>query len=325
MATKLNKPDVNRYNNADHIEFHELSCKICDKYRTAISAPALITAYYDSVAQEESIYKWVRKSEFTEKKAETDYNRDRIYTGIMSIVRSNLKHFDPAVRDNARHVYNLLENYGDLTHAGYDAETAGIDSVVARLNSNEYILAVQSLGLEPWINELASQNTLFKEYVNDTAQEHIDKPAVDQRMARRQTDDALRSITNRVTALIELNGAAEYSAFADEFNVLTNHYNTLVHEHYGRIHAKTDISPADIAPIEVQQYTGKPIYVIPAVSIRKTSKDGTETTVELTFSVDFTVAYKNNVSPGTATLIINGIGKYIGELTTTFNIMINGK
>ncbi|MDR2816302.1 MAG: hypothetical protein LBB62_06330, partial [Proteiniphilum sp.] len=77
---------------------------------------------------------------------------------------------------------------------------------------------------------------------------------------------------------------------------------------------------ATIAPIAVQPYTGKPVYVIPRISIRQTAKAGTEKTVELRFSEDFTVAYKNNVAPGTATLVIMGIGKYAGELVTTFNI-----
>jgi hypothetical protein len=50
-------------------------------------------------------------------------------------------------------------------------------------------------------------------------------------------------------------------------------------------------------------------------------KDGTEKTIVLEFTKDFTVAYENNVNVGTATLHITGIGKYVGTLTTTFNIV----
>jgi hypothetical protein len=71
----------------------------------------------------------------------------------------------------------------------------------------------------------------------------------------------------------------------------------------------------------MQKYTGKPLYVIPQVSIRQTAKDGSETVVELVFSEDFTVSYKNNTITGTATVCIRGIGKYTGELQTTFNII----
>jgi hypothetical protein len=320
MKVFLRRPDISRYNNADHVEYHKTSYSICDKFKTLINVPELLTDYHGKVTQEDGIYKWMRRSEYTAKKAEADNARDRVYTGIMGLVRTNLKHFDPSIRDNATHVYNLLENYGDLTNAGYDAETASIDSVVTKLNSSDYTLAVQNLGLTPWLVELTNQNTLFKSYVDDTIQEQVNKPEISFRQARSETDEALRRITTRVTSLIDLNGPETYVAFVDEFNVVTNHYNTLVHEHYGRIHARTDITSANIAPIDVQPYTGKPIYVIPAVSIRKVAKDGSETVVELVFSEDFTVAYKNNVERGTATLIIKGIGKYVGEITTTFNI-----
>ncbi|MDR2041660.1 MAG: DUF6261 family protein [Tannerella sp.] len=320
---KLNKPDLHSYSNGDHIGFHKLSDGTCVKFSTVIDAPDLLCDYGCKVAQEDGIYKWMRRSEFTAKKAETDHNRDRVYTGILEIVRANMKHFDASIRDNASHVYNLLENYGDLTRAGYDVETNGIDSIVTRLNSEAYILAVQNLGLTPWINELASLNALFKSYVNDTTQEQVDQPDISTRTARLQTDEALRKITRRVSALIDLNGGEDYADFAKEFNVLVNHYNTLVHEHYGRLHAKTDLSPANIAPIAVQPYTGKPIYVIPEVFLTKTGKDGSEETIELVFSKDYSVAYKENVEPGTAKLIIKGIGQYTGELITTFNIERN--
>jgi hypothetical protein len=50
-------------------------------------------------------------------------------------------------------------------------------------------------------------------------------------------------------------------------------------------------------------------------------KEGKQTVLHPVFSEDFTVAYKNNIEPGTATLLIKGIGKYAGEITTTFNIV----
>jgi hypothetical protein len=320
MATELKKPDVGHYSNAYHIEFHETSYGIFDRNRDVISAPELLTGYQTKVAQEDRIYKWLRRSEFTEKKSETDSERDRILSGITGLLHSFEKHFDPSIHDSARHVLNLIDNYGDLIHAGYDAETAGIDSILEKLNGSDYIFAVQALHLESWLTELARLNTLFRSYAADTEQELVEKPDITPRTARRETDEALRKITGRVTSLIDLNGSVTYAALVKEFNVHVDHYNTLVHEHYGRRHVKTDISQGEVAAIEVQEYTGKPVYVIPSVKIRKEEKDGTVTVVELVFSEDFTVGYKNNVAPGTATLTISGIGKYAGEIVTTFNI-----
>ncbi|MDR2065946.1 MAG: DUF6261 family protein [Prevotellaceae bacterium] len=319
MNKILNKPDKGRYKNAYHIEFHKLSYDICNKYATAIDAPELLAEYHDKVAQEENIYNWVRRSEYTKKKADADNARDSIFSGIKGIIRANMKHFDPSVRDNANHVNNLLINYGKLKQSGYDAETAGIENIIVRLNSADYLPAIQNLGLAPWIAELENQNTLFKNYVDDVVQEKVEKPSITSIVARRQTDEALKQITDRITSLVILNGQADYNGFIAEFNVLVNHYNTLVHEHYGRLHARIDITPAAIDAIPEQYCTGKPVFVIPELTLT-VEKEGKQTILHPVFSEDFTVAYKNNVEPGTATLIIKGIGKYTGEITTTFNI-----
>ncbi|MDR0613977.1 MAG: hypothetical protein LBG45_11045, partial [Dysgonamonadaceae bacterium] len=46
-------------------------------------------------------YKWSRSSEFTEKKAKTDRERDRILKGITDLLYAYEKHCDPSLRNNA--------------------------------------------------------------------------------------------------------------------------------------------------------------------------------------------------------------------------------
>jgi hypothetical protein len=323
MNLVLQKGDFAHYSNGDHLECHKILYPVCVKYGETIAAPELISAYNVKVTQEDHVYKWTRKSEFTAKKAEADHARDMAFNGLASLVRSNLKHFNIAIRDNAIHVDTLLKSYGKLTSLDYDSETASIENLVERLNSPSYLPAVQNLGLAPWIMELTNQNNLFKGYVSDAIQEKITKPSINTITARHETDAAYKNIETRITALIALNGETNYVALVNEINVILEHYKTLVHEHYGRIHAKIDISNGIIAPVDVQTYTGKPVYVIPTVSIVKTEKDGSKTAVELVFSEDYTVSYKNNVNPGTATLTITGTGKYVGTIVTTFNISEN--
>jgi hypothetical protein len=317
MKSVLRKPRLHNYRNANHLEFHRQSYLVCLRHETEIQRPDLIHAYQEAVEQEEYVFNWMRRSEFTQKKRLADRRRDKTCAGLSGTVRVNLKHFDPAMRNYAGHVYNLLQNYGHLTNSGYDAQTAAIDSLIARLRGSDYAEAVQALGLRPWIDELENRNGRFKTCVEEVAREHIAKPDVNFTAARRTTDEALRRITTRITAQIDLDGATgPFAAFADEFNQLVRHYNTLLHEHLGRLHARIDLAPADIDTIEPQPFTGKPVFVIPAVSLR--TDDGS--TGELLFTRDFTLAYRNNAAPGTATIIIRGAGAYTGEIITTFNI-----
>ncbi|MDR0604465.1 MAG: DUF6261 family protein [Bacteroidales bacterium] len=321
MEEKIKNPDVQHYNNGDHVRFNRRAHEILDKNKEAIDVSELLTDYELKLALEEHIYKWMRQSEFTEKKAAADYDRDKTLIGITATVKAATKHVIPLMQDYAKHVFVAINNFGNLAKADYNAETAGIDSLLVRLRSKEYIVAVEALGLTPWLDELEKYNNLFKEYANEVEQELVEKPSIKYKDARHDTDKALRKIIKRISSLIDINGPEAYSQFVSEFNVHVNLYNTQLNEHYGRLHAKRDISNAEIDTIPVQTYMGKPVYVIPVVKIRKIEKDNTESIIELEFTKDFTVGYKNNAAAGTATLTIKGIGKYSGEIITTFNIV----
>jgi hypothetical protein len=320
MKTVLKRPETTRYTIADHLAFHEASLGICKKHVSIIGNEDYVLDYELKVGREDGIYKWMRRSDYTARKAEADRGRDETSLGMSQVVRANLHHFSPEIRDAATHVNNLLENYGNFRESNYDAETVAVDSIVARLQSANYLPAVNVLGLGPWVEKLAADNALFKTYALDANEEQADKPEITTSTARRETDGSLRRITDRVTSLMNLNGPEGYAPFADDFNGEVKHYNTLLHEHYGRLHVRTDIAPALVDEIPPQAATGYPVYVIPALRLRRVNREGVEETVLLVFSTDFTVAYKNNVSPGTATLVARGIGKYRGEIVTTFTI-----
>jgi cell fate (sporulation/competence/biofilm development) regulator YmcA (YheA/YmcA/DUF963 family) len=242
---------------------------------------------------------------------------------LLAFIRAYLRHFDPVISDAANHIYKLLLNYGDVVNASYDAETTAIDSILMRLQSEDYIQDVNLLNLTPWISRLNDFNTQFKQYVEGTSQENIKKPQISAKESRKQTDEALRQITSRIEALATLNNPDKYMPFIQEYNEVVEHYNLLLQEHYGRIHAQIDIDSAYIEPIPPQTFTGKPICVIPELKLTQKTSEGIAQTVDLVFTEDFTVSYKKNINPGTATITIHGIGKYKGEIVTTFNIVIN--
>jgi hypothetical protein len=335
MNTILRTPDLSRYNISEHLGFHKEANAISNKYfaesREAIKAlltqrlvdPEVLVANHGAaVKQEEEVYRWMRKSLYTTKKAETDIVRDGTVKNIDSIVHTNLKHFDPALRDHAIHVKSLLDVYGNVTKAEYNAETAAIDNLTARLRAADFQASVTALGLGSLITQLETINALFKTYVDDTAQENITKPAIEPREARLQSDEALRRVTDFVVAVMVMIGSVSgtLAGFVPEYNDLVTRYNDAVHEHYGRLHARTDLTPAVLDVISPQRYTGEPVYVIPKLTLT-VEREGKQEVLYPQFSVDFTVAYRNNVGPGSATLLVKGIGKFTGEITHTFDIV----
>lgn len=79
---------------------------------------------------------------------------------------------------------------------------------------------------------------------------------------------------------------------------------------------KTDMSGDGIAVTGIHntRYTGKKI-VMSKLAVQAGGKT-------LTLGTDYTVAYKNNLNPGTAEITITGKGNYTGTVVKTFNILI---
>ncbi|MDY2791102.1 MAG: leucine-rich repeat protein, partial [Lachnospiraceae bacterium] len=79
--------------------------------------------------------------------------------------------------------------------------------------------------------------------------------------------------------------------------------------------AAADIETAKISDIADQTYTGSALE--PKVTVTYGEQDDA---YELKADEDYTVAYKDNVAAGTATVTVTGKGNYAGTLTKTFTI-----
>ena len=71
------------------------------------------------------------------------------------------------------------------------------------------------------------------------------------------------------------------------------------------------ISPATVTGIAAKSYTGKALTQSPVVKVGSTT---------LKANSEYTVAYKNNINAGKATVTITGKGNYTGTKTATFKI-----
>lgn len=79
-----------------------------------------------------------------------------------------------------------------------------------------------------------------------------------------------------------------------------------------KISQLSTISQASTDKIKDYAYIGK--YIKPSVTVRMNGN-------ALQEGIDYVLSYKNNYYIGTATVYINGIGDYTGEIQTTFNIV----
>lgn len=76
--------------------------------------------------------------------------------------------------------------------------------------------------------------------------------------------------------------------------------------------SKINLSSASVSEISSKSYTGSAIK--PNVTVKVNGKT-------LSLNKDYTVTYSNNISVGTAKILIKGTGNYTGEKTITFKII----
>jgi hypothetical protein len=300
--------------------FHHSAYDIFQEWAEIIEQPQLLTDYLQAIEQEETTHYLPKSSAYTMQKRKVNYKRDKVYRAMKRIVFSNLDCYDPVLARKARHLYALLTHFKDIPMINYDAKTEAIFLLIKELRTEKYYADAETLGIVGWINELDELNALFQYYTDSSFKEKQRKPAISSKIASRITNNTLREIIDHITSLITLNLPKKYISLVVRLNLLIKHHNILVREHYGRLHAKTDISNINVETIPEQQYTGKPIYVIPILSTRENGAKNKIQTEELVFTRDFTVKYRGNIEQGSATILVQGIGRYDGSREIIFPI-----
>jgi hypothetical protein len=88
-----------------------------------------------------------------------------------------------------------------------------------------------------------------------------------------------------------------------------------IRDYAGTVTKTFTIQPIKITSVSIASstYTYSGTAKKPSVTV----KAGTR---KLTVGKDYKVTYKNNVNPGTASVIVTGVGNYTGTITKTFNI-----
>jgi hypothetical protein len=300
-----------RLRNEEHHEFLVEFRDLITLFKDVAELLTIFLTPFDELLQtEESLMEYARKSIYTEQIVEADHRLDRDISGMKAVILSGLNHFDPAVVLAAKILDNYLKPFGRIRYKSYEAESAAIQKLVRDM-LNTYAPQVAILGLGAWIEEINLAELNFTSIYTTRSVEQADRPQESIRDIRFDLETYYHKMTTVVEADVNLNGPAKCGEFILRLNNRITHYNDeFAHP------TRHDIIHAVAVPIPTQKYTGKAVIPIPEVHYVQEGKP----TVELVFSVDFTVTYKENVNVGDAELIIHGKGKYKGKKTITFNI-----
>lgn len=163
-------------------------------------------------------YKAITKSATTDDIANADHDRDITLRSSTNLAHTALNHFDVNVRNAAKIVNVIFDQYGNLAPLPYDEETGDIENLIKDLRTKAGAEIV-TVGLVPWINVLEGQNVAFKTLEASRNSEEANRTELRMKQVRFEIDAAYRKIVKRVNALIEVNGEAAYTEFVKELNV----------------------------------------------------------------------------------------------------------
>jgi hypothetical protein len=306
--------------NSNHVELNRLFIARVKKHGASeLGILALFTAYVELFTEEELVFDIIFSSELTIEIKELDAERDRLYRGLSDGVKSALNHFSGAKREAARKLERVLKHYGDVPRESLSAETAIIYDVLRELAKPENLALVTLLELTAWLAPLEEVNAALEDAMSERFVEISKRPEQRMKTIRLEVDTLLRAILDKVEAMGQTGSPFYNPAFVNEVNAVMLYYKDLIAREAGHRHPVKDISTGDhlaVEPIETQPYTGRVVTPIPRAYFREEGKPD----VELIFTKDFTVTYKNNVEAGTADVIIHGAGEYRGKKVVTFTI-----
>jgi hypothetical protein len=302
------------FRNEAHYEFMIVFRNLLTKFQAVMAVVSnLYNAFLTLLMQEEALVNLMRKSDYTAQIAEADHRVDRTVTGMREVIASALHHFDPGVVAAAQSLYNRFAAFGDISKKSYEEETAAVNLLLADLANSDYAQKVATVGLTAWVSELQAAEADFEQLLGLRTVETADKPQGRLKEVRNEINKVYHRMIDRISAADTMDESGTYNQFINELNAEIAYFN----DHYH--HAKKDLGAGDhcvIEPIDVQQFTGRPITPVPVVHYLEEGKP----TVRLSLGKDFSVTYKNNTNVGMAELTIHGKGAYKGTKSTTFNI-----
>jgi hypothetical protein len=240
---ELEKTDSGHFTNGLHDQFATEMKDLFTKHDPqAFNIVPQYNTFCWELDKENECYKIVRKDNYSVLKEEVDFERDTLVIGIIDGVKTALRHFKPEIKDAARRLKILLDEYNrpvPIVKQPYDAETASIENLLQNLNK-KYVADMELTGITEWVKELATVNAKFEQLVKASAEQKAQK--ADFRMAevRKNVDQAWKNIIALIKADMLRYGDEKYRDFVSEWNALVKHYNDIWAQHQGRNKAKKE-------------------------------------------------------------------------------------
>ena len=217
-----------RLRNEEHFQFFTSFRDVVLVFTVlALNIELLFNLFLAAYDNELAALDLVRKNAISDDLVDADDERDDVFRGLSDAVKSALNHFNADVRAAARRLQVVLNTYGNLAIKPYDAETGGLNSLINDFTTT-YAADVATVGLTEWVDELQAKNKAFDDLKNNRYSAEAAKTILRMKQERVKTDTIYRQITERINALIVVEGEAAYAGFVNELNKRIEGYDNTI-------------------------------------------------------------------------------------------------
>lgn len=241
---KISDFALSRLRNEEHFQFFTSFRDLVLVFTAqALKIEALFTLFQMAYANELTSLDVIRKNAISDDLVDADDERDSVFRGMCDAVKSALNHFSSDIRIAAKRLQAVLDTYGNLAIKPYDAETGGLNSLINDFTTT-YAIDVATVGLTEWVTELLAKNKAFDDLKNNRYSDEAAKTILRMKQERVKTDAIYRQITERINALVVVEGDAAYAGFVNELNKRIEGYENTISIRRAKGKKTTETPPA---------------------------------------------------------------------------------
>jgi hypothetical protein len=186
---------------------------------------------------EDEAFKKIIKSATTAEIKIADKARDNTFSGLVETLRGAVKHYDKTIAAAARRVKIVFDTFGNLSSMSLIKQTSGLYNLLQDLHG-KYAADVKTAGLDGWVEKLETENNAVDTLLKARNAENAGKTQLKMKKCRAATDDAYYAITDRIHAMININGNAGFTEFVNQMNTVIDKYYRAIAQRAGRAKAK---------------------------------------------------------------------------------------
>ena len=205
-----------------------------------LTAP-MLARFETAVANQDTSYKIVAKSAYTEELQKLDAISDATLIGFVSQLKSFRKyHSDPEFQKAATRVLVERDAFGNFQKKSYMAQASDTVNFLEVLKGKR-AGDITLLGMQGWVTQIENNHNAFMALFKDRHNEKLEKENLTRlRECRIETEEAYLAITERLDAAIIFNGESKYKAFVTDLNLTIDYYNNLIAQRRGRAAAEKE-------------------------------------------------------------------------------------